>query len=58
MDHITPSGDGLSLILIDAILLVPAIFGVMFLGWFPFIVTAVVMGTIVVWMLFARRRST
>jgi len=58
MDHITPSGNGLSLIWIDAILLVPAIFGIMFLGWFSFIVTAVVMGTIMSWMFFKRKRPS
>ena len=58
MDHISPSGNGLSLIWIDAILLVPAIFGVMFLGWFWFAFTAVVMGTIMSWMFLKRRRPS
>jgi hypothetical protein len=57
MDDKTYSGDGWSLIWIDAILLIPAIFGIMFLGLVSFIVVAVTTAVVIGWMLLAQKRT-
>lgn len=57
MDDKTFSNDGWSLIWIDAILLIPAIFGIMFLGLVSFIVVAVTTTVVIGWMLLAQKRT-
>ena len=57
MDDKTYSSDGWSLIWIDAILLIPLIFGIMFLGLVSFIVVAVTTAAVIGWMLLAQKRT-
>ena len=58
VDHRSLPDQGWSLIWINAILMIPLIFGVMFLGLLPFILVALTTATVIGWMLFARGRRT